>query len=230
MLVVTTTMRMVHRVHSNTTSTGPVVTLGFVLVVSTTSFQERLVDTTTTSDNTNGGTRTSADGLLGTTGKTYAGLVVIRRVANDGGVGSRSTGKGTTVTSFLLNVADDGTFGEVANREDVSDGQSGLLATVNESTGVHSFSSNEGLRSELVAVGVTENNTGQRSTTARIVENFLYNTPDVAITFGKVEGPKTGRVFVVVGMCFKDGMRPPLRSDNPTHLCERLEESTSGTS
>lgn len=86
MLMVATTVRMVHRIHSNTTSTRPVVTLSLVLMVSTTSLEQRLINTTTTSNNSNRGTRASADCLLSTTGKADTCLVVISRVADNGGI------------------------------------------------------------------------------------------------------------------------------------------------
>jgi len=91
---------------------------------------------------------------------------------------------------------------------------------------VHSLSGNESFLSQLVPVGVTENNTGKGSTTARVVNDVLYDTPDVTIAFSKVKSPKTGRVFVVVGMGFEDGVRSPLCSNDPTHLCELKERES----
>ena len=80
MLVVTTSVRMVNRVHGNTTSTRPVVALGLEFVERATSFQERLVDTATTSNDTNGRARAARDGLLGAGRKTNAGLAIDLRV------------------------------------------------------------------------------------------------------------------------------------------------------
>ena len=51
MLVITTTVGMVHRVHGHTTYTWPAVTLSLVLVVGSASLQERLVDTSTAGNN-----------------------------------------------------------------------------------------------------------------------------------------------------------------------------------
>ena len=77
MLVVTTTMRMVNGIHSNTTSTGPVVTLGLVFVESTTGLQQGLVNSASSSNDTDGGSGFTRDGLLGTRWETNAGLVLI---------------------------------------------------------------------------------------------------------------------------------------------------------
>lgn len=131
----------------------------------TTSLQQRLVDPPTTSNDTNGRTGPTSDGLLGTTWQSDASLVVIRVVSNDGSVVAGCTGEGTTVTWALLNVADDGTFGQLANGEDVADGQSRLFAAVDECTGVQAFGGNEGFLAELVAVRVAENDAGERCTT-----------------------------------------------------------------
>jgi hypothetical protein len=51
-LVVTTTVRVIDGVHGNTTSLGPAVTLDLVLVVGVTGLEERLVNATTTGNNT----------------------------------------------------------------------------------------------------------------------------------------------------------------------------------
>ena len=165
MLVVTTTVRMVNRVHSNTTSTGPVVALGLVLVVRTASLQEGLVNPSTTRNDTDGRTCTTADGLLCTRGETNASLVVLSRVADNSRVVPARPRKRTAVTDLLLNVANDGTLRELRDREDVADGEGGLLAAVDEGTSVKTLGGDEGLFAELVPVGVTEDDTGKGSTT-----------------------------------------------------------------
>jgi hypothetical protein len=52
-LVVSTTVRVLHGVHGNTSDLGPLVTFGLVLVVRNTSLQDRLVHASTTSDDAN---------------------------------------------------------------------------------------------------------------------------------------------------------------------------------
>lgn len=136
----------------------------------TTSLEQRLVDPSSSSNDTNGGTGGSRYSLLRTTGQANAGLVVIGRVTNDGGVVSGCAGKSTTVTDLLLNIADDGTLGALAYRDDVSDGEGSLLTAVNEGTSVKTLSSDKSLLAELVAVGVTENDTGKGGTAANAVE------------------------------------------------------------
>ena len=86
-------------------------------------------------------------------------------MADNGSVVSRSPGKGTTVADLLLDVGDDGTFGELGDGDDVANGEGSLLAAVDEGTGVETLGGDESLLAELVAVGVTEDNTGEGSTT-----------------------------------------------------------------
>ena len=144
------------------------VTLGLELVEGTTSLEQRLVDTSTTGNDTDGSTGTTRDGLLGTGGETDAGLVLIDGVADDGGVVTGGTGKSTTVANLLLDVADDGTFGALSDGEDVADVEGSLLSAIDEGTGVEALSGDESLLAELVPVGVTEDDTGEGSTTAII--------------------------------------------------------------
>ncbi len=96
MLVVTTTVRMVHGVHSDTTSAGPVVTLGLVFVERTTSLEEGLIHSATTSHNTDCCARAAADRLLRTRGELDARLVLIRAMIDDGCFVARGASKGTT--------------------------------------------------------------------------------------------------------------------------------------
>jgi hypothetical protein len=53
-------------------------------------------------------------------------------MADDSCVVARRTSESTTVTDFLLDVADDGTFWALAHGKDVTDGKSGLLSAVYE--------------------------------------------------------------------------------------------------
>lgn len=165
MLVVTTTVRMVNRVHSHTTSTGPVVAFGLELVERAASLEEGLVDTSTTSDDADGRACRSRDSLFRAGRQSYAGLVVVGGVANNGGIVARCAGEDATVANLLLDVADDRTLRALGDGEDVADVESGLLAAVHETTGVHSLGGDEGLLAEFVAVRVAEDDAGEGSTT-----------------------------------------------------------------
>jgi hypothetical protein len=62
-LLVTTTMRMVDGVHSNTSNDGPSVSLCLVLEVRVGSLQERLVGSLATGDDADHGSAVSKNGL-----------------------------------------------------------------------------------------------------------------------------------------------------------------------
>jgi hypothetical protein len=218
-LMVTTTMRMFYRIHSNTTNSGPGVTLSLVLVVSTASLQHGLLHTTTTGNETDHSTAVRADSLLLVGGQLNEGLVVIRVVGNNGGESARSTGHSSTVTSLLFNVANDGTFGEVANRDDVTDAQLSLSANIDELTSVKAFGGNESLSIDLELVGVSELNLSKGSTTARVVNDFLDETLQVTVSLGKIVDSVSSRSLSVFVVALEDGTSTlSLRSNNTTHV------------
>lgn len=86
-------------------------------------------------------------------------------MSNNSSVIARCTSESTAVAYFLLDVADDGTFWALADGEDVADCKLGFLACVDEGAGVETFSCDECFFAEFVAVGVTENDTGEGGTT-----------------------------------------------------------------
>jgi hypothetical protein len=122
-LMVTTTVGVINRVHGNTTSLWPAVSLESVLVEGATSLEQGLINTTTAGNDTNRSTALVVEHLLGTRGKLDTGLAIFGVVSDNGGVVTRSTGKSTTITNLFFNVADNGTFGHGANVHDVTDGK-----------------------------------------------------------------------------------------------------------
>jgi len=206
-------------VHAHTTDIGPAVALDLVLVVGTTSLEDGLVGTATTSDNADGSTAVLGEDLLGTRGKANAGLASVAVVGEDGSIVARRAGERATVTDLLLDVADDGTLGHRANGEHVANGKGGLLASVDELASVGALSGNEELLVELVVVGVVEDdlakrvqkrvstrkkkNTGTKKhrylgegcTTAGVVDDLAHNTLEVAVAIGRHLAPhRTGEI------------------------------------
>lgn len=92
-------------------------------MVSTASLEDGLLNTSTTSDDTNHGTSERGDRFLLARGHLELGVVV--GVADNGAVLARGTGKGSTVAGLLLDGADDGTLRHDTNGQNVTDGQSG---------------------------------------------------------------------------------------------------------
>merc|ERR1719384_840591 len=219
MLMVTTTMGMLNRIHGDTTDFRPAVPLCLVFVVGTTSLQHRLLNTTASSNNTNHGPVGRGDDLLGSRGKLDTSLLGIRVVGHNCGVVAGGLGHPSTITSFLFQAAHDGTFRHDSNRENVSDLEVSLLASVDKLASVHALRGNEGLRLQLVTVWVTECDLSKGSTTTRIVNDVLDNTLDVAMTLSIIDSPQKSSSLPVLGVCLEYTTRAlSLTSDNATHF------------
>lgn len=217
MLVVTTTMRMFDGVHSNTTSSRPAVTFDLVFVEGASGLEHGFIDSTTTSDDSDGCTGARDDGFLGATGESDAGSSGFRVVADDGGVVSAGTGQASTVSRLLLNVTDDCSLRKGCKRQDVADRQAGLLSAVDERSRREPLGRNERLRAHLVPVGIPENHAGKWGSTSRLVEDLLYQTTDVAIALGKVERAEGGWCDPVFLVSLEDTTALTLISDDSAH-------------
>ena len=123
MLLVTTTVRMVDGVHSNTTNAGVVVLLCLSLEPSGTGLKEGLIGSLATSDNADHGTAATLDGLTDSGGEADTGLGTVFGVTDDNGGSAGGAGEGSTVTELGLDVGDNGTFGHVSHGEDIADGE-----------------------------------------------------------------------------------------------------------
>jgi hypothetical protein len=126
-------------------------------------------------------------------------------VANDNNVVARGTAKSTTVANLLLDVGQNGTLRNRAERENVTDVQGSLLTSVDELTSVDALVSNEGLLTLLVLVRVTENDLGKGSTTARVVNDLLDNTTNVTVSLSVVERTELGGALSQAGVSLEDG-------------------------
>ena len=183
---------MVDGVHGNTTSLGPAVALDSELMLGTRGLEEGLVGTATASDDADHATGVAVDDLLGAGGELDTGLALVGVVADDGDVVAGGAAESAAVAGLLLDVGDDGTLGDGAEREDVADGQGGLLAGVDELAGVHALIGDEGLLVLLELVGVAEDDLGEGRTTAGIVDDVLDYAPYVTVSLGVVEGSELG--------------------------------------
>lgn len=125
-------------------------------------------------------------------------------MTDNGDVVAGGATESTTVTDLLLDVGDDGTFGDGGEGEDVADGESSVLSSVDELASVHAFVGNEGLLLLLELVGAVENDAGERSTTAGVVDDLLYDTTDVSMALGVIEGAELGRSLPQAGIRRED--------------------------
>jgi len=219
MLVVTTTMGMLNRVHSNTSNLGPSLSLAVVFVISVTGLQDGLISSGTGSDQTNHGSGVTTQGLSGTGGESDSGLVVVLGVTNDDGGSTGGSGKGTLITGVLLDVANGGTFGDVGDGHNVTGGEGGLLTAVNELAGVHTLSGDEVLALESVSVRVSEDNSGEGSTTSGVVDDLFNDTLDVTSLFSIIESSEGSGSDSQVGVGLIDTLLSTLSlsSDDSSH-------------
>ncbi len=107
MLLVTSSEGMVNRVHTNTLDSGPAMSLSLVFVILVTSLQDRLVTSSSSSDNAEHSSGRAGDGLLGSGRELEFSLVVLVGVGDDDGVGAGGSGEGSSVTHVLFDIADD---------------------------------------------------------------------------------------------------------------------------
>lgn len=219
MLMVTTTMGMVHRVHGHTLHIGPAASFRLVLVVGVTGLEQGLVGTASAGDDADHGAASGPDGLLRARGELDAGLAVVGVVTDDGRVVPGSASEAAAVTGLLLNVADDGTFGHLADGHHVADAQSGLLPAENELPGVEALGGDEELLHDAVLVRVTELDASKRGATAGVVDDFSHNALHVAVSLGVVKGAELGGALAVEGVGGEDTARTTsATTDNLTHL------------
>ena len=186
MLMITTTMGMLDGVHSHTSHLRPAVPLDLVLVVGSSSLQQGLVDTSSSSNDSNHGTHFRIDQLLGARRQLDPGLAGVWVVGDDGSVVTGGSGEFASVTGLSFDVADDGSLGKMAYGQTVANSESGFLSAVDELSGVHSLDRDHQLLPDLVLVGVSEVDPGERGTTAGVVDDVLNDTLYVSVAFSIV--------------------------------------------
>lgn len=216
-LVVTTTMRVIYGVHGHTTSAGPRVALHLELVVGITGLEKGFVNTATASDDADNATGIAGEDLLGARGKLDACLVLVRVVTNDNDVVSGSASERASVADLFLNIGHDGTLGNRAKRENVTDGELGFLSSVYELAGVKTLVRNEGLGAGLVLVRIAEDDLCEGGPPARVVDNLLDKASGIAVALGIVESSELGSTLSEPGVGLENGTVLSLRSDNTTH-------------
>jgi len=219
MLMVTTTVGMLNRVHSNTTNNGPGLSLGLVLVVGASSLQQRLLGTSTSSDGSDHGTACGLEDLTHTRWQTDTGEALVGVVGNNHGVVAGGAGESGSVTGVLLDVAHGGTFGDLTDGEHVADGELGLGTEVQELSGVHSLSGDDQFLVGLVLVRITEVDDSKGCTSTGVVDDVLDDTLDVSVTLGEIELAELGCSLTLAGVGPEDASTTPSLSANDSAHC-----------
>ena len=199
-LMVTTTVGMLHGVTGHTTNLGPAVALATEAVVRVTGLEDRLLDTATARDDADHSTAARGDGLLLAAGELQAGTTGLEVVGDDDAVVTAGASDRATVTELGLHVADDATLRHLAQRQDVADGQGGLDAAVHRLAGEHTLRGHHQLLDALVLVRVAELHAGQGGTTAGLVLDGLDDTAHEAVTLSVVQNAQLGGAKALVAV------------------------------
>lgn len=123
MLMVTTTVRMLDGVHSDTSNSGPLAVLCLSLEVGSVGLKDGLVSPLATGTDADHASAGALHGLPHARGESDAGLLAIFGVADDDSRGAGGAGESSTVTLLGLDVGDDSAFGHGADGQDVADGK-----------------------------------------------------------------------------------------------------------
>ena len=220
MLMVTTTMRMLNRVHSNTSNSWPVVSLSLSFEPRVGGLQERLIGSLSTSDNTDHASAATKEGLADAGRESDSGLLAVFGVTDDDGGGAGGTGEAATITELGLDVGDNGALWHHINGEDVADGERGFCAAVDELAGVEALHGDPLLLRELVAVRVVEDDLAHRGAAARVVDDVLDEPLHVALALGEVHGAELHGALPQPGLRGEDqGLALTGSADDATHGC-----------
>ena len=217
-LVISSSVRVLHRVHCRTSHLWPAVALHTVLVVIVASLQHRLVHAATTGHNANNGTACGGQALSAARWQTDASLLAIIRVAHHHAWCSGGTSKSSTVSCLLLAHGDHGTLRHLGQWQHISHRQLGLGATVDELTSVAALHGHPKLLLQLVAVRVMENNFAKWCSTSRVVHNVLDQALDVAFALSKVNCTKLHSTLPQPGLgCEDQGLTLTRTADDTAH-------------
>jgi len=191
-LMVTTSVRVLNGVTGNTTNLGPAVVLGAEAVEGVTGLEDWLLNSASAGNDADHGAAAGRNGLLLATGELEAGAAGLGVVGDDDAVVTAGAGKGATVASLGLDVANDAALGDVAEGQNVADGKLGLHSADHGLAGEHTFAGHHELLDALVLVRVAELDAGQRGSTAGLVLDRLDNTAHEAVALGVVQNAELG--------------------------------------
>mmetsp|Transcript_7540 Transcript_7540/g.13140 ORF Transcript_7540/g.13140 Transcript_7540/m.13140 type:complete len:272 (-) Transcript_7540:8-823(-) len=219
-LMVSSSVRVLHGVHGRTAHLRPAVPLHAILVVVVSSLQHWLVHAATTRDDAHDGPAGGRQALAAAGGKTNAGLASIIGMAHYHARGARRTGKTTTICCLLLTHGDHGSLRHLGQRQHVPDRQLSLGATVHELSSVTSFHCHPQFLLQLVAVRVMEDHLTQGSTTTRIVQDLLDQALDVALALDIVHCAQLHSTLPQPGLRSEDeGLTLTRTADDAAHGC-----------
>jgi len=217
-LVVTTTVRVLNRIHRAATDLRPAVSLHAVLVEVVTSLENRLVHSTSSCNDAHNGAARRRDGLPRTGWETDTRLLSIVRVAHDHARGARGTCHTSTVGSLLLAHRDDCTLRHLGQWHDIADRQLRLRTTVHELACMSTLDGWDKLLGQFVAVRIMEDYFGERRTTAWVVDDLLDKALDISMALNVVDCAHLHGADPVLGLGGEDqALALSLGTNDTTH-------------
>ena len=182
-----------------------------------TSLKEWLFKTTTTSDNTDASPAGVSEDNLPAGWELNPGVAIVC-VGDDSAGIARAPAIAATVTWVVFDVANFGTFWDLADWHDVTDVEGGSWAAADNLTGVDTFwGDNEGAL-EASRLGLLENKLGEWSTTAWVVDDILDDTGDLSRTLGSINWAELGSALAVVSVSLENvSVTLTLCANNVTH-------------
>lgn len=109
-------------------------------------------------------------------------------MTDDRNIISRGPPQDTTIAHLLLHVRHHCTFRYGAQRQNIPNGQSSFLASIDKLPAVHALVGNEGFCVEFEAVRITELHFGQRCASTGIVDDVFDDTSNVTVLLCEIKG------------------------------------------
>jgi len=158
--MVSSSVWMLDWIFSDTSDFWPAVSFHSELVVGSASFKHRLVDSSTTSYEAEHRSVSAGVEFFDTGWKFYSGFAGVGVVSDDGAVSTGSLSDLTSISTFLLQLANNGTFWHLSNWHNVTNAQSSLLTGMNKLSGANAFWANHGFSDLSVFIRVFKLNFG----------------------------------------------------------------------
>ena len=187
MLVVTTSVRMIHWVHSHSLDLGEDLLESRIFVEQESCLEDGLIISPSSGDDAHCGSAAAQDGFSGARWQSDSGFQSVIGVADDGGVSARTSRERSLVASFGLDVADGRTFGDFINGEDIADCDSGLHSAENVLPRVGALCGQEVFSMIFIFVRISEFYFSEWCSSSGIMDDSLDNTSDITMSLSVIE-------------------------------------------
>lgn len=189
-------------------------------MVSISGLEQRLVDTSSSSDQANRGASVRLERNLVARGQTDTGNLVVNIVTNDGGIVTRRLGQLAAVTNLALHVADNGSFGHLSDGQGVADIEARGDSAVHVLSGVQAFGGNEPFLVLALFVLVAKLNASQRRSSTGVVLDALDDTLDESVALRVIVLAELGSTQAGALDGLKDASGSlTLMTSGATHFC-----------